>query len=265
MSINVFFIINVIVLIICFYVKNKNFDNSLSSKFLYILKKEYPLIIALIIIYIFCNYIYLVDKKIAVNYNSGINLLNVQGKKISKFMKYVFGNIFSSIFEKEIFKIIIIGFFSTKILLNDGLFERFKYFINQIKEINFKDLSIKTQEAKNEIKNIEAKQPEFNSDIVIKEEKSRIKKEIIAIMIDNVEIVKYLDKFINGYQEYLIIPKNAIPQKVSLSALEKLFVVDIGINSIKLLGIKPELFSLVNETFQELLTKGIIYCRNNSK
>ncbi|WP_315120199.1 hypothetical protein [uncultured Clostridium sp.] len=255
-----------------FYKKNKVDDNSFSFKIVSIVKKEYPLFLLLIMSYFIYNYIYMRSKGIELNLNNSYKILWEQWNNLLLSTRFILNEIFKVILNIEVVKVLIIGYFAIKVLFNENMFENFKYIVSQIKEINYKDISIKAQEAESikdikekEIENIKVQEREGKIDPKYAEEKiksAEIKAEIIAIMIDNNEMVKYIDAFINKDSKNIIIPKNLIPKIISLSNLEKLFVFDLTFNSIKLTGIKPEIYNMVKETFDELKDKGIIYCTN---
>lgn len=263
-----------IIIVLLFYIKNKQDDNSISIKVLRLIIKEYPLLISLLLLYISVNFINfsskydILDTKIV--YNTLYNQIN---KSLNSLLKGIIF-IFKSMFETQVLKIIIISYFATKILTSEDMFLKIKYFISQIKEINFKDFSLKTQEAKieqsikeKEIETIIKKKNDGSLNEEEAEEQIRnaeIKKEIIAIMIDNAKIVRYIDSFINKSSTSIALPKNLIPSKIALSAIDRLFEYELGINSIKLKGIIPEKVNLVKEVFNELTEKGIIYISSTS-
>ncbi|MBU5483709.1 hypothetical protein KQI86_05155 [Clostridium sp. MSJ-11] len=255
-----------------FYRKNKVNDNSFSFKLVSIIKKEYPLFLLLIMSYFIYNYIYMRSKGIELNLNNSYKILWEQWNKLFLNIGFILNEIFKVILNIEVVKVLIIGWFTIKVLFNENMLENFKYIVSQIKEINYKDISIKAQEAESiknikekEIEDIKVQEKEGKIDSQYAEEKiknAKTKAEVIAIMIDNNEIVKYIDTFINKDSKNIIIPKNLIPKIISLSNLEKLFLFDLTFNSIKLTGIKPEIYNIVKETFDELKNKGIIYCTN---
>lgn len=262
----------ILLIVFSFYRKNKVNDNSFSFKLVSIIKKEYPLFLLLIMSYFIYNYIYMRSKGIELNLNNSYKILWEQWNKLFLNIGFILSEIFKVILNIEVVKVLVIGWFTIKVLFNENMLENFKYIVSQIKEINYKDISIKAQEAESiknikekEIEDIKVQEKEGKIDSQYAEEKiknAKTKAEVIAIMIDNNEIVKYIDTFINKDSKNITIPKNLIPKIISLSNLEKLFLFDLTFNSIKLTGIKPEIYNIVKETFDELKSKGIIYCTN---
>jgi hypothetical protein len=262
----------IIIVCISFKHKDKSKDNSISQKLLFIFKREYPIFVMFFIGYFIFNYIFHTSKLKSFEGKVVLSLMWEQWNAVINWGIQLTKLIIKSIFKESILKVLIIGYLATKILINENIFEKLKFFILQIREINFKDFSIKTQEA---IKEQQAKDKEIEE--IKKEEKSgsirpeeaqsRIKdteaeKEIIALLIDNDRIVKYIDNFINKKSNNIRIPINIVPKKINLTAIDKLFIYEIGPTSVKLMGIKPEKLEIVKEVFNELLMKGIIYCEN---
>jgi len=266
-----FILVSIAMVVGIFIFKHKKHkDESYSQKLIYFIIREYPILVTIVIAYVLFNYVYFVSKFNKLDFTQLFNTVWMQWNKVIELIVKLLKLIFKTVLQKDIIKIIIIGYFASKILLNENLFEKLKYFISQIQEISFKDFSVKTQEAKKEQeikeKEIEQiKEQEKTGDLQLEEAAKKIKdtelkKEIIALMVDNDKLVKYIDRFINKGSSSVVIPINLIPNKISLTAIEKLFDYEMGSNSIKLLRIKSEKNSIVKETFNELLSKNIIYC-----
>ncbi|MGK0469399.1 hypothetical protein [Clostridium sp.] len=256
-------------IVISFIIKNKSKKDSYSKKIIVVIQNEYPIIVFLLVSYIIFNYLY-----ISMNYSS-FNIKKIFSVVWNQWDTLVGWNIelakliIKSIFSESILKMIIIGYFISKILLNQDVFEKIKYFMTQIKEINYKDFSIKTQEAKaeeeikeKEIENI--REEEQTGHLKSHEAKDKIRdaeleKEIIALIIDNNKLVKYIDRFVNKNSSSIIIPLNLFPKKFSLTEIDKLFNYEIGTGSVKLFGLKKDRIGLVTNVFNRLLDKGIVY------
>jgi hypothetical protein len=261
---------SIVVASFCF--KSKSNEESYSKKIILFIKKEYPIIVTFLLGYIAYNYLYYRSKFTIFSSTEVYNIIWFQWDSVINWNIKLLKLVVKSLFSESILKVIIIGYLVGKFLLNQDIFEKIKYFISQIREINIKDFSIKTQEAiiqqqikEKEIESI--KREEQSGDIMSEEAKMKIKtteieKEVIALMVDNSKIVKYIDRFINKESSSITIPLNLIPQKISLTTIEKLFNYEMGFGAIKLIGIKPEKLEIVKEVFSELLEKGIIYSEN---
>lgn len=269
-------IVNIVVILIAsfvivgsFVLKNKSKENSYSKKIILVIQNEYPIAIFLLVSYIMFNYLYISTKYSSFNIENVFIIVWNQWSTLVGWNITLLKLIIRSIFLESILKIIIIGYFISKILLNQDAFEKIQYFISQIKEISFKDFCIKTQEAKveekikeKEIESIKAEEKSGNletGDARTKIRNAELEKEIIALMIDNNKLVKYIDKFINRRSSSIIIPLNLFPRKLSLTEIDKLFVYEIGTGSVKLLGLKEDRIELIKNVFNNLLAKGIIY------
>lgn len=276
-------LIGLVLIILSFYIKNKNKDNSYSMRLLLLIKKEYPILCFVFIGYILYNYIFLTLKSIKINPINFVEQLFKHGQNLIDLIGYVVFKILNVTLNMDIFKIIFIGYFINKLLTNKNLFLRFKEILKQIKEFSYGDFSMKVKEdeARKEQNKIdeEIKNKVFSSDeeshvyknnsendrttFKYKEvDKKKIKKELIALMIDNTRIVNYLYDFIKGNAEEKIIPLNLIPKKIKLYELQKVFTYKETHTAIIINGLNNDIKDLIKETFEDLWNKGIIYCDN---
>ncbi len=253
----------IIIIIFAFLIKNySKKDTSITRQLIDVLKREYPLILFCLAIYlIHCYNITILNSK-TVESNTFINLLR---NDITKTIETIFSSIvkaFNTLLSESILRIIVIGYIANKIFNNEELFKRFKSIFSGIKEIQYKGLLIKNaQEAtEKEIKDLKEKAESGDINAQIEINKKNLKKELVALMIDNDRIVKYLKMFIIDRYSSIKLPKNLIPNKVRLYELEKFFIYEVSVNSIILMGINPDLEELISETYHELVDKEIIHC-----
>lgn len=266
-------VISIFIILFLFYKKSKKVDKSISLKIIEILRKEYPIIIGILLLLFIFNYMYYMIYIVNLSKDIFCRFIWNQCNSFLLSVKDILGRMFKLLFQTDILKIIIIGYFINKILINEDIFERLKYFISQIKELNvLGKVSLKISQAEEEknnaekeIETIEKKREEgevAKEEAELKIKENKLKSEIIAILLDNKEIVNYLNAFINNNTKRILVPKNMIPDKILMAPLERLFLYELGVNSIKLLGIKPDIYSIVVKTYDELLSKGIIYCKD---
>lgn len=88
---------------------------------------------------------------------------------------------------------------------------------------------------------------------------SKRKSEIIELMIDNTYMVQLINRYINKSAKSITVPRNIIPNTITLEAISRIFEYQIKSNSIKINRIKVEIEPILIDVFNELVQKGIIY------
>lgn len=88
---------------------------------------------------------------------------------------------------------------------------------------------------------------------------SKRKSEIIELMIDNTYMVQLINRYINKSVKSITIPRNIIPNTITLEAISRIFEYQIKSNSIKINRIKVEIEPILIDVFNDLVQKGIIY------
>ena len=137
-----------------------------------------------------------------------------------------------------------------------------------ISSIEFKDFKvIKAIEAKtieehsvtNDTDNINNNQgKDENVEDVSSDDTKNNKSRIESLIIDSPFLASIIDAYVKRGSK-ISINLNLIPYKVKLSSIEEIFEYKLKANSIEIIRLKPEIESLVIDTFKELMEKGIIY------
>lgn len=182
--------------------------------------------------------------------------------KILIALYYLVKNLFDAIIQENILIIITTGVVVILVLEQLKKMDVFK----NISSIEFKDFKVeKAIEAKaieehsvtnDKVNNNNTHQTDENveegSDI--NKNKSRIE----SLIIDSPFLASVIDVYIKRGSK-ISINLNLIPYKVKLSSIEEIFEYKLKANSIEIIRLKPEIESLVIDTFKELMERGIIY------
>lgn len=199
-------------------------------------------------------------------FNSILKMSILVYNKILMILYYLVKNLFDAIIQENILIIITTGV--VVILVLDKL-KKMDVFKN-ISSIEFKDFKvIKAIEAKTieehsttndtdntNINNNQGKggNVEEGNSGDTKNNKSRIE----SLIIDSPFLASIIDAYLKRGSK-ISINLNLIPYKVKLSSIEEIFEYKLKANSIEIIRLKPEIESLVIDTFKELMEKGIIY------
>lgn len=184
--------------------------------------------------------------------------------KILMILYYLVKNLFDAIIQENILIIITTGVVVMLVLDKLKKMDVFK----NISSIEFKDFKvIKAIEAKtieehsvtNDTDNINNNQgKDENVEDVSSDDTKNNKSRIESLIIDSPFLASIIDAYVKRGSK-ISINLNLIPYKVKLSSIEEIFEYKLKANSIEIIRLKPEIESLVIDTFKELMEKGIIY------
>ncbi|WP_195958985.1 hypothetical protein [Clostridium saudiense] len=197
-------------------------------------------------------------------FNSILKMSILIYNKILMILYYLVKNLFDAIIQENILIIITTGVVVMLVLDKLKKMDVFK----NISSIEFKDFKvIKAIEAKtieehsvtNDTDNINNNQgKDENVEDVSSDDTKNNKSRIESLIIDSPFLASIIDAYVKRGSK-ISINLNLIPYKVKLSSIEEIFEYKLKANSIEIIRLKPEIESLVIDTFKELMEKGIIY------
>lgn len=197
-------------------------------------------------------------------FNSILKMSILIYNKILMILYYLVKNLFDAIIQENILIIITTGVVVMLVLDKLKKMDVFK----NISSIEFKDFKVKKAiEAKtieehsvtNDTDNINNNQgKDENVEDVSSDDTKNNKSRIESLIIDSPFLASIIDAYVKRGSK-ISINLNLIPYKVKLSSIEEIFEYKLKANSIEIIRLKPEIESLVIDTFKELMEKGIIY------
>lgn len=197
-------------------------------------------------------------------FNSILKMSILIYNNILMILYYLVKNLFDAIIQENILIIITTGVVVMLVLDKLKKMDVFK----NISSIEFKDFKVKKAiEAKtieehsvtNDTDNINNNQgKDENVEDVSSDDTKNNKSRIESLIIDSPFLASIIDAYVKRGSK-ISINLNLIPYKVKLSSIEEIFEYKLKANSIEIIRLKPEIESLVIDTFKELMEKGIIY------
>ncbi|MEG0181244.1 MAG: hypothetical protein RR657_05080 [Peptostreptococcaceae bacterium] len=218
-----------------------------------------------IMFYIVINILYIYHYYSSINVDSISTHLVIQINTIGKYVIGFLNNLQSTIFKADVFKSIMLFSLIIYLISSYDIVKKLFDVVKSIKKIGLNGMEICMDDLKEDVDNQnqiveklkEVKEPNVTEkeEIKLEEEKMKIKQ----LMLDCPSVVDIIDKFINLGYKSIKIPLSHIPNIYKVEDLEKIFQVEIKRSMLQLVKIKPEINSIVIDTFKELESMGIIY------
>lgn len=196
-------------------------------------------------------------------FNSILKMFILVYNKILMTLYYLVKNLFDAIIQENILIIITTGVVVILVLEKLKTMDVFK----NISSIEFKDFKVEKSIEPKAIENDSATNDTVNTNNNQATYKNledgsggniNNKSHIESLIIDSPFLASIIDAYVKRGSK-ISINLNLIPYKVKLSSISEIFEYKLRANSIEIIRLKPEIESLVIDTFKELIERGIIY------
>lgn len=196
-------------------------------------------------------------------FNSILKMFILVYNKILMTLYYLVKNLFDAIIQENILIIITTGVVVILVLEKLKTMDVFK----NISSIEFKDFKVEKSIEPKTIENDSATNDTVNTNNNQETYENledgsggniNNKSHIESLIIDSPFLASIIDAYVKRGSK-ISINLNLIPYKVKLSSISEIFEYKLRANSIEIIRLKPEIESLVIDTFKELIERGIIY------
>lgn len=196
-------------------------------------------------------------------FNSILKMFILVYNKILMTLYYLVKNLFDAIIQENILIIITTGVVVILVLEKLKTMDVFK----NISSIEFKDFKVEKSIEPKTIENDSATNDTVNTNNNQETYENledgsggniNNKSHIESLIIDSPFLASIIDAYVKRGSK-ISINLNLIPYKVKLSSIAEIFEYKLRANSIEIIRLKPEIESLVIDTFKELIERGIIY------